>query len=538
MNIRQMKTEAMCLLKRTYQYFSDSFQQREALRMQCDKLLHDFAISYNYHFYGTVLVDAGWDNPNYWFRYSIFRAAMGLTSTKEVGIIGPFRRVQQKATLRRFGISEMFDFTETREFSEQNYELACRLCASLDSSQDILRWKLSYELPSNFLYDYILKKQRSAFVNIDDPRIIEYVHYFLNCISAAEKVLSQFNPDMVISSHAISWYVPLVWLALKRGIKVIVLFGNNGLLRFRQINHPSEIYNSMDHSRYEYYLRFSNERKKNLKETGEKYLNMRLGGSTNDLGSIYAYRKRHKYIDKENACSGFGWQRNKPIIGVYASNWFDFPHSLGMSRFHDFYDWIISTLEIAKQNKNVNWLFKAHPCDEWYGGITLKDIIKVDNCEHIKFVPKSWDSAALIKTIDAIVTYHGTIGLEATAIGKPVLVADKGWYHDWGFVKLPQSRESYFKLLNTCWWEGIDLEKNAELAQIFAGLCWGRPSWQKNFILEDDSLKEEIYKSIPDLLKNNKDTVKKEMETIREWIRTDYPHYHIYKMMQAEDYIV
>lgn len=84
----------------------------------------------------------------------------------------------------------------------------------------------------------------------------------------------------------------------------------------------------------------------------------------------------------------------------------------------------------------------------------------------------------------------------------------------------------------------MDLAENAKLAQIFAGWYWGRPSWQKDFLLEDDSRQWEIYINIPNLLENNKEVIEKEIETIRSWFGSSYPHYHTYKMMQTDDYIV
>ena len=208
-----------------------------------------------------------------------------------------------------------------------------------------------------------------------------------------------------------------------------------------------------------------------------------------------------------------------------------------MFNFRDFYDWIQAILEVAKNNMDVNWLFKAHPCDQWYGGITLKDLVNVEECDHINHVPDDWNGAALIEVTDAIITYHGTIGLEATARGKPVLIADKGWYEDWKFVKCPKSRQEYLNLLNENWWEGMDLTENARLAQVFAGWYWGRPAWQQDFLLKDDSHQGAIYDSITSLLENNKDVIYKEVNSLHKWFESDIQHYHVHKMMQTNQYI-
>jgi len=527
------------VLKDVYHQINYKHDEYEKLRNQTESLLNDISKFSKDSFEGTVLIDAGWDNPNYWLRLTMIRAALGLHSAQEIGLLGPFRRKEQRGTLKRISITNIFDyFKKSKDFSKSSSEIAKKLYQSLNQPEDILKWSLPFDIPPDFLYDYILKRQKYAFVKIDDVRLINRIQFFLNCAFAADYLIKRFKPKLVISSHAVGWLFPLVWVALKNKVKVIFPYGDAGVFRFWQINQIADIYNVMTRPTHKTFLRTSEKQKILLQETGKNCLRKRLHGKTDNLGAIYAYSKAKARINKIQVCTQFGWDGNKRIVAVYASNWFDFPHTLGMSHFRDFHDWIMVTLEKAKENKNVNWLFKAHPCDQWYGGITLKDIINVDKYDHIQLVPGDWNGAALIEVIDAIVTYHGTIGLEATATGKPVLVADKGWYEGWGFVKYPHSREEYLQSLDENWWEDMDLEENAKLAQIFAGWYWGRPSWQKDFLLEDDSRQWEIYKNIPNLLENNKEVIGKEIETIRSWFESSYPHYHTYKMMQTDKYIV
>ncbi len=499
-------------------------------------LLNNVKTTFNDNPPRTVITDATWDNPNYWLRYSMIRSALGFKSGKEIGLVGLSRRKQQKSTLKRFGIDNHFDLNHAmpNDLSEKNYQTAYRLCKDLKQPEDILKWSLPYDVPVNFLYDHILKKQRMAFVQIDDPDLIDHVHYFINCISMAERIINKYSPDLVVLSHAVGWYVSLAWIALKQNIKVVVLYASFGVLRFWQIADPDQIYSFQDRPTKKHFLELSDLQRDALKEVGEKYLEGRFKGETGDIGGMYAYRKRENFVSNSTLCSELDWQTDKRIIGVYVANWFDYPHFLGMSHFRDYYDWVVSTLEVAKKNKHVNWLFKAHPCDDWYGGLTLKDVIDFNKYPHIKLASKDWQGASLIDAIDCIVTYMGTIGVEATARGKPVLIADKGWYHDWGFVKFPMSRDEFLRMLGTNWWEDMDIDKNLELARIFAGWFWGRPLWQKDFLLEDDTRQWEIYKNIPRLLENNKKTIEREIETIRDWYQTDYPHYHTYKMMKSD----
>ena len=507
-------------------------------RIYFEKLLRSIPDHYDNVFSGTVLVDAIWDNPNYWLRYSIVRAALGLLSARQVGILGPFRRRQQNKTLKRFAIEESYDFTDFSEFSDRNYSLAQDLCNSGRNQEDILTWELPYNVPVSFLYDFILKRQRSAFVHTKDKSFVTLTHLFLNYISVAEKLMQYYEPILIISSHAIGINLPLVWIALQHRIKVVVPFGDVGCFRFWKLNQPSEVCDFTDRPKIEDLRSLTLEQQNALSKTGEEALRDRISGRTESLGAIYAYNMRHTYVNKNSICSQFRWDAGKKIIAVYASNWFDYPHSLGMKHFQNFYDWITSVLRKASDNTEVNWIFKAHPADDCYGGITLSDLVKLGQFRHIKLAPQDWKGADMLNAIDAFVTYHGTVGIEATILRKPVLVADNGWYDDWGFVRAPKSREDFLELLGTRWWEDMDVKGNSRLAKIFAGWYWGRPEWQKNFVLEDDSRQWEIYKTAPDLIKNNMDIIEKEISMVREWFNSSHPHFHTYKMMQTDKYIV
>jgi hypothetical protein len=207
-----------------------------------------------------------------------------------------------------------------------------------------------------------------------------------------------------------------------------------------------------------------------------------------------------------------------------------------MSYFRDFLDWTQATLSAAQGQRRVNWLFKAHPCDQWYGGVTLADLMPpLDANGHVQLAPMNWNGSAVLDAMDAVVTYHGTVGIEAAAAGKPVLVADRGWYHDAGFVTWPRSREEYLNALGADWWKAIDLHATRRRAQVFAGWYFGRPSWQRGFILDDDSAQASIYARLPRLFAENGEPLRRELDTIRAWYDSDRRHYHTFKMSEADE---
>jgi hypothetical protein len=273
-----------------------------------------------------------------------------------------------------------------------------------------------------------------------------------------------------------------------------------------------------------------------LADIGRAYLDARLGGTTSDIGARYAFRRNRGEIDRARLVERFGWDPSRPIVAVYASTWFDSPHSYGMTQFRDLADWLTATLEEARKAREVNWLFRPHPCDEWYGGVTLKDMMPPLAEEHIRLSPPEWNGAAVMRSVDALITLQGTAGVEFAAQGKPVLVADRSWYHDRGFVKWARTRDEYLSALGTPWWKELDLATAAQRAQVFAGWYFCRPAWHGGYRLGDDSEQESLYAAIPELLGGNAEAIRREITTLREWYASDHLLYHTYKMRHAEAY--
>ena len=139
-----------------------------------------------------------------------------------------------------------------------------------------------------------------------------------------------------------------------------------------------------------------------------------------------------------------------------------------MDRFRDFEDWILTTYNSILNNTDFIWIFRPHPGEDWYGGITLKDILPKDLPNHILILPKQLSGKSVMNIASGLITYHGTAGIEYAACGKPVMIADKGWYHDADFAIYPESRSDYVNLLSKNWLINIDLENFKKCKDI----CW------------------------------------------------------------------
>ena len=505
-------------------------------RRRGEAALADFMASAEPRFGGAVLVDGMWDNPNYWIRYALFRAAVGSAGGREIGVVGTHRARQGRRTLERFGVGRTVQILDLRGDMAAHRREAWRMLAATTTPGDVLEWRLPEGVPADFVYDGILKRQRAASVDLQDGRLVEYVTEALASIAAARRLLDSDRFELLLLSHAVNFqFAALAWIAARRRIPVVLLYGNYGVPRYVKLHRVEDLYDTTNRPTGAELDALPEGRQDALAAVGSAYLEKRLAGGTDDMGARYAYQKAGANVSRAALVERFGWDPARPIVGVYASNWFDFPHPCGMTHFRDFLDWTEATLGAAQGQRGVNWLFKAHPCDQWYGGVTLSDLMPpLDAGGHVQLAPTDWNGSAVLDAVDAIVTYHGTIGIEAAAAGKPVLVADRGWYHDAGFVTWPGSRDEYLNALAGDWWKAVDLHATRRRAQVFAGWYFGRPAWQRGFVLADDTVQAPIYAQVPRLLTENPEAIGRELDTIRAWFASDRRHYHTYKMSLAE----
>lgn len=478
-----------------------------------------------------LLLDGHFLNPGYYYRLQLFRAAIGSSGGDELGFVWRHNTAQCTQVLRTLGVRKVRTFFPNPDPKLRND--ARRLAAGLRSTDDLLALEFPGGVPAPFLYDEILKRQRAATVDISDPMIEHHIWEFLSSIKAAEKLIEDHDPDLIAMSHAVTTQcAPLAWLGARSRIPVVTLYGNYGVPRFWRMDQSSDIYYGMDRPTNGDLDAIPASQADALADIGRDYLKCRLAGQTDDLGGRMAF-----------AGGGQPWSLGEAgdarvTVAVYASNWFDFPHALGMSRFRDFLDWIEATLRVAVATPSVRWLFRAHPCDKWYGGMTLKNVMPKNLPEHIVLVPDDCPGSVVMDVADAVVTYHGTAAIEYAVQGKPVLIPDCGWYHDCGFAVYPSSREHYLQMLGSDWFNQVDTQSAKRRAEIFAGLYFCVPDWQAGATLPDDSDRSLLKERLASHLRDNAPCVHQEIALIREWMDAGGRGYHAFKMRRESGYSV
>lgn len=511
---------------------------KAAVRRAAEIRFEALARSVDATFSGKVLVDGTFDNANYWFRVALLRAGLGLDKAREIGLLGPYRRRYVRATFANFGIGECRDMAATPADNGRAERVAADLLRGTKTADDVLRWKLPGGVDPAIVYDAILKRQRLATVDPGKADFPELVREAIVRILRVIEILDGERPDLVVMSHTVGMICgPLAYLAAARGVPVVLAFGLFGALRYTRFFARNDIFSFYDRPTGGEIDSLGQAQANALAEIGQAYLRKRFGGDADDLASTYAFKRSSPCVDRAAICAQTGWHDDRPIVAVYASNWFDWPHQLGMTQFRDFHDWIAVTLEAARAAPQFNWLFKPHPAEDWFGGVSLEQVVAgFPGAAHVRVADKAWNNADVMQAIDAIVTYHGTAGIEFTALGKPVMVPDVGKYDDCGFVLKATSRADYVASLARAWWDGMDLDKAKRRAEIFAGWWFCAPEWQGGFVLADDSDREENYDRAVRLLDEYPGIGGREIDSIGKWWASQHRYYHTWKMSEASSY--
>ena len=126
----------------------------------------------------------------------------------------------------------------------------------------------------------------------------------------------------------------------------------------------------------------------------------------------------------------------------------DAPHAAGQFIFNDYYEQFVETLSFAERDDQNFWIFRAHPNSR----ILNEQCIFKKNFEGLKnknilLCPPNVPIQKLINICDVIVTGRGTIGMEAAALGKKVLIAGSAPYSDLEIAIKPKSKKDYFNFL-------------------------------------------------------------------------------------------
>lgn len=304
----------------------------------------------------------------------------------------------------------------------------------------------------DILYDRYLNKFKTATIKERDLKLL---YIILNLIFQHESItiiLKNYKYAAVLVTHTISSSGIMLRAAIKNGLEAYFASGSQFKLVIQK-------YKNINDS-YEYHLKpckhnieeIINTFGKKTKELYKNLFKMQSQGKL-DWNSNYAFSKKNKtYCKREKFNKEYNLDNAKKNIFVMLHAFTDHPHShFRWMLFKDYYDWFVQTLNFAKKNTKVNWIFKEHPSKRYYPikqdipnlfKNSFKNIVYIDDKHQINTI-------SLKYCADLIITCIGSAGFELPAMaGIPALIAGDTFYNELGFTLEPKTKEKYFTILN------------------------------------------------------------------------------------------
>lgn len=397
----------------------------------------------------TIVADGMWRNPNHFLRLRLFLEALPPhQGYRLLGVLRSRASWRERRALQRIGFSEFVYIDEDPEFrTEQFLAPADALLHDVRSHADLLALALPEGVPAYIYYDTVLKLARHPQPALDHPLWRAALADLLRNVAIYRRELDGRRVVHVALSHPWkSEWASLLWLALMRGTTAYHLTGYTEGLRIRRFRSLADYRDPVEHLPYATYRHLPLGVQIHLARLGHAALATRAAGASRDINARYAYRRESRITERAAARIALSGQSERPVIVVFGHVWYDFPHTFAMSHFTDFLHWTRTTLSAIADLDRVVWLLKPHPTEEWYGGFGLADVAR-DLPAHVKMLPRVTDAMTTLLAADAVVTVHGTVGLEAVAGGVPAIFADRSYYSGWDLGPVATSREDYVQLL-------------------------------------------------------------------------------------------
>lgn len=475
-----------------------------------------------------VITDGMWDNPNHFMRVRLFLEALAEDGDFRLLAILRKHGDRTRTTLEALGFQQFVYIEEDAQDSEAFVTTARALLAKVRSHRDLLNLDLPQGLPAYTFYDTVLKITRHPQPPLNSPVWEQVLAETLRNLAIYDRLLSNIPVAHIVLSHPWkSEFACLVWCSISRGIPAYHLTAYCEGIRIRRFCRPEDYQTPVEYLSVADYQAMPTSSREALHAYGAKYMQARVSGTSTDINARYAFRPELRCDSAPTARAALGGQVGRPLVVIYSHVWYDFPHTFGMKNFTDFLDWMQFTLEVICEVREVDWVLKPHPTEQWYGGFALKNLLGALP-PHIRLAPDSTDSLTTMLAADAIVTVHGTVALEATAYGLPVICADRSYYSDWGFVQLAQSREDYARLLRTV----AALPRPDERQRYNAVACIAMalaptPAVTGVLELRCDSSGARLYEDILMRLDGHDVSWEKERQCISAWLRGRAPSYSV-----------
>lgn len=321
----------------------------------------------------------------------------------------------------------------------------------------------------DIIYDTYLAENKVGTINGVPIKLIGIIY---RCIYRHEEVRSliyENKIDAVLVSHQVN---------ISSGVmlRAAIASGREGYLRCGSFRSTLQRLTTLDDV-YEYEYKpasrdiqnIVNRYGKNLDDIFNRVYEREISGN----GSVDAKRANEKnsiiFSNRQNFCKTYNLDPSKKNIFIMLHAFTDYPHShFRWMLFRDYLDWFLKTLDVAKRNKNVNWIFKQHPSVAFYPLRNFSFESAFSRCpDNIIYISElhNLNPKTIINSADCVVTCLGSAGFEMPAIaGIPSITAGDNFYTGINVAIEPTSISEYYDLLSNIEY----IERVSEKSQICA----------------------------------------------------------------------
>jgi hypothetical protein len=280
----------------------------------------------------------------------------------------------------------------------------------------------------------------------------------------AEGVMKKEKPDVLVSSHGCysSWGSFSEYFINHGGVRTCFYMpGEKNTLTFDR--HKSDDY-------FNKYIEESRKKrpldKKERKEL-DNFLKKRIKGKEGQVAHYGFTDTKKETLEEE-----FNFNKYNKTYIMFPNVPWDAALTGADIGFNDVFNWIFTTIELFKNKSNFQLIVKIHPSE-----ITVMESKRTvleyisDKFrtlpDNIKIIPSNTKISpySLFPFIDIGLVYNGTIGLEMSIQGIPVIVSGNAHYGKKGFTYDISTKEEYSNVLL----KGISTLPNQQnLAKIYA----------------------------------------------------------------------
>jgi|GEM_PF-1721488 len=179
-------------------------------------------------------------------------------------------------------------------------------------------------------------------------------------------------------------------------------------------------------------------------------LSKRFSGESEQIDAQMAYANKKNY-SREMLKKTLGINNDNPIVFIFAHIFSDTPQGASKKMlFADYYQWLIETIKYIRNIYDINWIIKPHPSSKVYKeeGEVAKLIYKLCKPNSSVFIcPDDFNTSGVLYSANAIITVQGTVGLEYSSFGIPIILAGEPFYAGFGFTNEPKTKKEYFEQL-------------------------------------------------------------------------------------------